>query len=112
LAQFLLSLSLSLSLSLIYAPESFSGKKIYPNTRSQFILLSPTVVFAPLTTQLKEDPVSDVYVENTPNKIIGVIPETAWANSKIEIRSQFSGSGSTSLKTPRVITSEFTIEHV
>jgi hypothetical protein len=51
-------------------------------------------------------------VENTQNKIIGIIPETTWAYSKIEIRSQFSGSGSTSLKTPRAISSEFTIEHV
>jgi hypothetical protein len=51
-------------------------------------------------------------VENTPNKVIGIIPETTWAYSKIEIHSQFSGSGGIFLKTPRVITSEFTIEHV
>jgi hypothetical protein len=51
-------------------------------------------------------------VENTKNKIIGIIPETSWAYSKIEIRSQFASSGSVFLKSPRVTTSEFTIEHV
>jgi hypothetical protein len=51
-------------------------------------------------------------VENTPNKIIGIIPETTWAYSKIEIHSQFASSGTVFLKTPRVISSEFTLEHV
>jgi hypothetical protein len=51
-------------------------------------------------------------VENSQNKIIGIIPETTWAYSKIEIRSQFSGSPTVFLKNLRVITSDFTLEHV
>jgi hypothetical protein len=51
-------------------------------------------------------------VENSPGKLIGIIPETAWAFSKIEIRTQYAGSGNTFLKAPRVITSKFQIEHV
>jgi hypothetical protein len=51
-------------------------------------------------------------VENTSNKIIGIIPETDWAFIKVEIRTQYAGSGSVFLKEPRVITSDFTIEHV
>jgi hypothetical protein len=51
-------------------------------------------------------------VENTSNKIIGVIPETDWAFIKVEIRTQYTGSTSVFLKEPRVLTSDFTIEHV
>jgi hypothetical protein len=51
-------------------------------------------------------------VENTSGKLIGIIPETVWAFNKVEIRTQFAGSGSIFLKSPRVITSDFTIEHV
>jgi hypothetical protein len=49
--------------------------------------------------------------ENSPNKIIGVMHQsTGYGQNKIEIRTQFSGSGSTFLKTPRVIASGFVLE--
>jgi hypothetical protein len=49
--------------------------------------------------------------ENTGSKIIGIIPEsTGSLLNRVEIRTQFSGSGSTTLKAPRVITSSFTLE--
>jgi hypothetical protein len=51
-------------------------------------------------------------VENTSNKLIGIIPDTAWAYSKIEVHTQYTGSGINFLKTPRVITSGFQLEHV
>ena len=51
-------------------------------------------------------------VENTASKIIGIIPDTPWAYSKLEIRTQYTGSANTFLKSPRVITSDFTLEHV
>jgi hypothetical protein len=51
-------------------------------------------------------------VENTGGKLIGVIPQTVWAFNKIEIRTQYASSSSVFLKTPRVITSDFTIEQV
>jgi len=50
--------------------------------------------------------------ENTAGKIIGVIPSTAYAFNRIEIRTQFSGSTGTMLKKPRVIKSKFVLEHV
>jgi hypothetical protein len=50
--------------------------------------------------------------ENTQNKIIGVLPPTGTGSlvNRIEVRTQFSGSGSTFLKAPRIITSSFTLE--
>jgi hypothetical protein len=49
--------------------------------------------------------------ENSPNKIIGVMHQsTGHSQNKIEIRTQFTGSGNTFLKTPRVITSGFVLE--
>jgi hypothetical protein len=50
--------------------------------------------------------------ENTQNRIIGVLPPagTGYSVNRIEIRTQFSGSSNTFLKTPRIITSSFTIE--
>ena len=47
--------------------------------------------------------------ENTPTKIIGIAPKTENLQNRIEIRTQYSGSGAV-LKTPRVITSSFTLE--
>jgi hypothetical protein len=47
---------------------------------------------------------------NTASEIIGVAVDSGYAYNKIEIRTQFSGSGSTGLKTPRVITSSFVLE--
>jgi len=48
--------------------------------------------------------------ENTASRIIGIIPGLPGSPVKLEIRTQFSGSGSTFLKTPRIITSNFTLE--
>ena len=48
--------------------------------------------------------------ENTPSRIIGIAPKTDFQQNKLEIRTQYSGSGNTFLKTARVITSSFTIE--
>jgi hypothetical protein len=49
-------------------------------------------------------------IENGAGKIIGVIPNAEWEKVKIEIRTQFAGSGGVFLKSPRVITSKFTLE--
>jgi len=61
-----------------------------------------------------DDPAQAVKVtriaENTASKIIGIAPQTGFMRNRIEIRTQFSGSGSTTLKAPRVITSSFIIE--
>jgi len=50
--------------------------------------------------------------ENTPTKIIGVLPPAGTGSlvNRIEIRTQYAGSGGNLLKSPRVITSSFTIE--
>jgi len=48
--------------------------------------------------------------ENTPTKIVGIAPQTEHLQNRIEIRTQFLGSTSVFLKTPRVITSNFIIE--
>ena len=48
--------------------------------------------------------------ENNPSKITGIVPETRFTKSKIEIRTQYNGSNNSHLKIPRVITSSFIIE--
>ena len=48
--------------------------------------------------------------ENNPSKIIGIIPETRYQVNRIEVRTQFSGSGTIKLKAPRIITSSFAIK--
>ena len=61
-----------------------------------------------------DDPAQAVKVsriaENTPTKIIGIAPTVEHMHNRIEIRSQFNGSTSSFLKTPRVITSVFVLE--
>jgi hypothetical protein len=47
--------------------------------------------------------------ENTASKVTGVTPQVPGVNIKLEIRTQFAGSG-TLLKTPRVIPCAFTLE--
>jgi hypothetical protein len=64
-----------------------------------------------------EDPSKKVKItrigENTPTKIIGVLPDsTGYTHNRIEIHTQFTGSTSNTLKTPRVITSAFTLEEI
>jgi hypothetical protein len=60
-----------------------------------------------------DDPSAAVKVtriaENSDSKIIGISPDTGYPYNKIEIRTQYAGSGTT-LKAPRVITSSFTLE--
>jgi len=49
--------------------------------------------------------------ENTPGKIVGVLPDsTGSLVNRLVIRTQYAGAGNIFLKTPRVITSQFTIE--
>jgi hypothetical protein len=61
-----------------------------------------------------EDPSKAVKVtrmaENTPSKITGIAPKTEHVHNRIEIRTQYAGSGSYLLKTPRIITSGFVLE--
>ena len=49
-------------------------------------------------------------LENSASKITGISPSTGYAYNKIEIRTQYSHSGSVLLKSPRIITSDFIIE--
>jgi len=51
-------------------------------------------------------------IENTPTKIVGVAPQTGYQRNRLEIRTQYAGSGSILLKTPRIITSPFILEEV
>jgi hypothetical protein len=48
-------------------------------------------------------------IENHPHKLIGIAPQTGFTQNRIEVRTQYSGSG-TLLKAPRVITSPFILE--
>ena len=61
-----------------------------------------------------EDPSKAVKVtrmaQNTGSKIIGIAPNTEYLHNRIEIRTQYSGSGINNLKVPRVITSKFILE--
>ena len=60
-----------------------------------------------------EDPSKAVRVkriaENSASKIIGIAPDTKFAQNRIEVRTRFTNSG-TLLKEPRFITSKFIIE--
>jgi hypothetical protein len=47
--------------------------------------------------------------ENTPSRLIGMIPSGPNGTYKVVIKTQFTGSGSTFLKAPRVIESPFTL---
>jgi hypothetical protein len=62
-----------------------------------------------------DDPAQAVKVtriaENSSAKIIGISPDTGHAFNRIEIRTQYTGSGDKFLKAPRVITSGFVLEH-
>jgi len=61
-----------------------------------------------------EDPSKAVKVariaENSPSKIIGISVKTGFSLNKVEVRTQFAGSGTSFLKNPRTITSDFIIE--
>ncbi|MDR2807504.1 MAG: DUF4469 domain-containing protein, partial [Spirochaetaceae bacterium] len=53
--------------------------------------------------------VSGNLVENTASKLIGVIPALSAGTWKVEIKTQYAGSGNTFLKNPRVAESSFTL---
>jgi hypothetical protein len=48
--------------------------------------------------------------ENSSSRIIGIAPQTGHQYNRIEVRTQYSHSGSPFLKNPRVITSDFILE--
>jgi len=50
--------------------------------------------------------------ENTPTRLVGISPKTECPQNRIEIRTQYAGSNSILLKTPRIITSDFILEEV
>jgi hypothetical protein len=50
--------------------------------------------------------------ENTASHISGIAPKTCCRYHKIEVRTQFTGSGGVTLKGLRTITSDFTLEQV
>jgi hypothetical protein len=61
-----------------------------------------------------EDPSKAVRVaclaENSKSKIIGVTPSTGYSQNKLEIRTQYTSSGTFFLKAPRIITGDFILE--
>jgi hypothetical protein len=67
------------------------------------------VYFVPIDDPSQEARVTRIAV-NTPTRIVGIAPQTRHARNRIEIRTQFTGSGSTSLKAARAITSSFIVE--
>jgi hypothetical protein len=67
------------------------------------------VYFVPVDDPSKAVKVSRI-AENIPTKITGIAPKTEHQHNRIEIRTQFTGATNTPLKTPRIITSAFTLE--
>ena len=67
------------------------------------------IFFVPVDAPAKAVKVKRI-VENFPAKIIGEVPSTKYRRNRIEIRTQFSSSGSPFLKQPRVIASGFILE--
>ena len=61
-----------------------------------------------------DDPACAVKVEriaeNSATRVTGIIPEVCHKHSKLEIRTQFTGTNNPALKNPRTITSSFVIE--
>ena len=67
------------------------------------------VYFVPVEDPSKAKKVERV-AENSPSKITGIAPNTEYLYNRIEIRTQFAGSGTIRLKSPRTIASSFIIE--
>jgi len=67
------------------------------------------VYFVPLDNPSKAVKVERI-AENNPSKITGIIPNTEYQYYTIEIRTQYTGSGSILLKAPRSIKSSFVLE--
>jgi len=67
------------------------------------------IFFVPVDDPTKAVRVTRV-AENTASKITGITPKTKYPHNRIEIITQFAGSGGIQLKTPRVITSHFILD--
>jgi len=67
------------------------------------------VYFAPVDNPSEAKKVLRI-AENSPSKVTGITPGTGHQYNRIEIRTQFAGSGSIQLSTPRTITSGFVLE--
>jgi hypothetical protein len=67
------------------------------------------VYFVSGTDSAQQVKVSGHLAENTPSRVIGVIPALAAGTWKVEIRTQFNGSSSRTLKNPRTIAGAFTL---
>jgi hypothetical protein len=96
------------SINTLYTPGNLftiMGKKIKIAGNSE----ECGVYFVPV-----DDPSKAVKVErlaeNRSSVIVGVIPETGSQRARIEVRTQYIGSGSAFLKTPRIITSKFVVK--
>jgi len=67
------------------------------------------VYFVPVNDPGRATKVSRI-AENTASRVTGIAPTVGYVNSRIEIRTQFSGSGDRLLKAPRTITGTFVLE--
>jgi len=67
------------------------------------------VYFAPVDNPSEAKKVLRI-AENSPTKVTGIAPSTGHQYNRIEIRTQYAGSGTIQLKTPRIIVSGFTLE--
>ncbi|MDR2797632.1 MAG: DUF4469 domain-containing protein [Treponema sp.] len=67
------------------------------------------VYFVSETDPAQQVKVSGHFAENTHSRVIGVIPALAAGKWKVEIKTQYTGSGSSTLKSPRVIAGGMTL---
>jgi hypothetical protein len=67
------------------------------------------VYFVPEADPAGRVKVTGHLAENAANRLIGMIPALGAGKWQAEVKTQFSGSGSTMLKAPRTITSAFTL---
>jgi hypothetical protein len=98
------------SVNLIFMPGnmfSISGNKIKLAGDDP----SVGVYFVPVDDPSKAVKVARIG-ENTPIRVTGIAPDTGYIHNKIEIRTQYLGSTSNFLKSPRIIVSSFTLEQV
>jgi len=94
----------------VYSPNnvfSLSGRKIRVEGGDP----ACGVYFVPFDDPSKAVKVARI-AENTHSRIIGISPDTGYANNRIEIRTQYTGCKKILLKEPRVIASDFTVEAV
>jgi len=67
------------------------------------------VYFVPVDDPSKAVKVTRM-AENTASKVTGIAPQTGYQHNRIEIRTQYTGSGTNTLKSPRTIVSGFILE--